>query len=84
MVRTLLVRLLSRFLPPTGRRRATSVPRSLPAPVAPSVVAAPSVPLRVRPYYAAWEIQCEQLRQRERRVALLLATYGLDFVGVAA
>lgn len=83
-MKTLLVRLLSRVLPPTGRRRAASVPRPRPVPVRPPAPAATPAPLRVRPYYAAWEAQCEQFRQRERRVDLLFASYGLDILEVAA
>lgn len=90
MFRTLVACLLSWLMPSTGRRRATTAPTAVPAP-APVPAAVPTIPpqaptdddraARVRPYFIAWE---EAQRQRERRTALVMATYGLDFEGVAA
>ena len=83
-----LIRWLFALLFPSGKHRAASttptpVRRPVSAPVTPwQPLDGESLPL-VRPYVLAAEERREAAQQRQRRRALVLATMGIDFPGVA-
>lgn len=96
LMRTILAALLGMFLPARGKRRSEPVPA---VPTRAPVVAVPTPAVRaprpadtidctnvlmVRPYLVAWEPEGERERKRDRRAAAVLATTGVDFLGVSA
>ena len=93
-MRTLLEWPPSLFLPARGKRRADTAPAVQPAPTpvrrlvrttrpAARIIDGDATAL-VRPFLVAHEKEQERQRQAERRVALALATMGIDFPGCAA
>jgi hypothetical protein len=90
-MRNLIAALLAWLLPANCQRRAHTVahvptqrpetPRTARRPL--DIIDGESTPL-VRPYLVQWERQRELHTQRERRIALVLATAGIDYEGLTA
>lgn len=82
-MRTLTALILGWLMPAKGTHRVTPEPATVPTPPRPvRPIPAPLIGEEValiRPYLVAWETAQEQRRQRERRRAAVLATFGQDY-----